>query len=76
MRQPLLADYETDVAANRSPLSAAPRYVSNEDACGVGLTPGEWVSPPAGLAVPHGFTFAAEVKLPGGAMAPATLNRR
>ncbi len=48
------------------PTVVAPRYVPDEDASGVSPTPGERVSPPVELAVPYGFTFAAEVELPGG----------
>jgi Ca-activated chloride channel family protein len=48
------------------PTVVAPRYVPNEDARGVSPTPGERVSPPVKLGVPYGFSFAAEVELPGG----------
>jgi Ca-activated chloride channel family protein len=48
------------------PTVVAPRYVPNEDTRGVSPTPSERVSPPVEPAVPYGFTFAAEVELPGG----------
>ncbi len=48
------------------PTVVAPRYVPDEDARGVSPTPGERVSPPVEPAVPYGFSFVAEVELPGG----------
>ena len=57
---------EGDAIRFALPTVVAPRYVPDEDARGVSPTPGERVSPPVELAVPYGFSFAAEVELPGG----------
>ena len=57
---------EGDAIRFALPTVVAPRYVSDEDARGVSPTPGERVSPPVEPAVPYGFSFAAEVELPGG----------
>ena len=57
---------EGDALRFALPTTVAPRYAPAEDLQGVSPTPAERLSPPVGLEVPYGFSFAASVELPGG----------